>query len=86
MHIADQVLDRMLELGMNANEADARAVLKVVADFVEDFSWTIPLRGDPTKPDEWAKFRAINEATDDAACSVCDQIAAALRNNERETP
>ena len=50
-------------------EAEIRAdERKKIAAFVADFSWILPLYGDPD----------VNEAADDAACSVCEQISVAI--------
>ncbi len=43
--------------------------MEEAAKIAEDFSWTLPMYTD----------RAINEASDDAACNVQDGIAVAIR-------
>lgn len=60
-------------------EAEIRAdERKRIAAFVSDFSWVLPIYGDPTDEVERQKYARENEASDDAACSVCEQIAAAI--------
>jgi hypothetical protein len=50
-----------------------------IAVFVRDFSWILPLYGSPERPEAYPLSVQLNEASDDAACSVCEQIAAAIR-------
>lgn len=49
-----------------------------IAAFVLNFSWTLPVFGNPESEEERAKWAAVNEASDDAACSVCEQISTAI--------
>jgi hypothetical protein len=44
------------------------------AKIADEFSWTLPLYGE----------QKLDEATDDAACSVCEQIAAANRQETND--
>jgi hypothetical protein len=52
---------------------ERRNVLAEVEALIDDFSWTLPLLNGVE----------INIATDDAACSVQDQIGAAVRKLQR---
>lgn len=51
-----------------AAEAALDIALKAAAEIAEDFSWQLPLY----------ESREANEASDDAACATCEQIAAAI--------
>lgn len=51
-------------------EAEIRAdERQKIADFIADFGWNLPMY----------ENKEINIATDEAACSVCEQIAATVR-------
>lgn len=62
----------MTEVEIRADER------RKIAEFVADFSWTLPIFGDPTAPNPKTTDVILNEASDDAACSVCEQISAAI--------
>lgn len=67
-------------------EAEIRAdERKRIAAFVADFSWVLPIYGDVRKRYDRKRFADLNAATDEAACSVCDQIATAILNLDANT-
>ena len=49
--------------------AAKREGMEMAAGIADDFGWVLPLHGN----------KELDETTDDAACAVCDQIAAAIR-------
>ena len=60
-------------------EAEIRAdERRKIAAFVADFSWVLPVYGDFENPEERQKYARENEASDDAACSVCEQLSVAI--------
>ena len=62
-------------------EAEIRAdERKKIAAFVAAFSWVLPLYGNPQSLNKTKRNRDIglNKASDNAACMVCEQIAAAI--------
>ena len=65
-----------LDIGTNAIIIALLAEREQCAKIAADFNWVLPMYGD----------MALNSATDDAACSVQEQIAAAIRqDNPNET-
>ncbi len=65
-------LEAMTEAEIRADER------KRIAAMVADFSWILPIFGNPENPEERQKYARENEVSDDAACSVCEQISAAI--------
>jgi hypothetical protein len=68
--------NHLTEIIAQALLAERNAQKERDAQIAADFNWVLPMYGD----------MALNSATDDAACSVQEQIAAAIRQDNPNAP